>query len=152
MFSRFFHNWTEAEPPRETASILGEEPIFVSGTAWYEAEIEERNEANYLKSNDRLFFPETDFSGMQEFYLDDAKLSGNWDYLRTDASPYGGDDPPESYFFREMMAWHLIKYIISALVRLQGQSLLDEYLWMIKNLEAHDELRQHMCADLGSEL
>ena len=59
---------------------------------------------------------------------------------------------PESYFFREMMAWDLIKFIISALARLQGQSLLDEYLWLIKNLEAHDELRRHMCADLGGEL
>ena len=152
MFSRFFHDWTQAEPPGDAASVLGEEPIFVSGTAWYEAEIDERNEANYLKSNDGVFFPETDFSGMQGVYVEDAKLSGNWDYLRTDASPYGDDDPPESYFFREMMAWDLMKFIISALAQLQGQSLLDDYLWLIKNLDAHDELRRHMCADLGSEL
>lgn len=152
MFSRFFHDWTQAEPPGETASVLGEEPIFVSGTAWYEAEIDERNEANYLKSNDRAFFPETDFSGMQGMYIEDAKLFGKWDYLRTDANPYRDDDPPEAYFFREMMAWDLIKYIILALAQLQGRSLLDEYHWLMNNLEAHDELRRHMCADLSGEL
>ena len=120
MFSRFFRGWTEAEPPGDAASVLGEEAIFVCGTASYEAEIEERNEANYLKSNDGVFFPETDFSGMQGVYIEDAKLSGNWDYLRTDANPFGDDDPPESYFFREMMAWDLIKYIISALAKFAG--------------------------------
>ncbi len=152
MFSRFFRNWAEIEPPGEAASVLGEEPIFVSGTAWYEAETNERNEANYLKSNDGLFFPETDFSGMQGAYLEDAKLSGNWDYLRTDTSPYSDFDPPEAHFFREMMTWDLIKYIISALAKLQGQALLDEYLWLIKNLQAHDELRDHMSSDITSEL
>ena len=152
MFSRCFHDWTQDEPPGTAASVLGEEPISVSGTAWYEAEIDERNEANYLKSNDGVFFPETDFSGMQGVYMQDAKLLGNWDYLRTDASPYGDDDPPESHLFKEMMAWDLIKFIILALARLQGQSLLDEYLWLLEKLEAHDELRRHMRADLGGAL
>ena len=151
MFSRFFHDWEEAEPPGETASGLRDEPILVGGIDSYKSEVQERNEANYLRSNDGVFFPETDFSGMQEVYLEDAKLSGDWDYLRTDASPYDDDDPPESYFFREMMAWDLIKYIISALVKLQGQELLDEYLWLIKNLQAHDELRHHMIADIIGE-
>ena len=152
LFSRLFQDWAEAEPPREAASSLREEPIITGGISWYETEIEERNEANYLGQNDGIFFPETDFSGMQTAYLEEAKVLGNWNYLRTDASPYASDDPPESWFFKEMMAWDLTKYIIVALARMQGQPLLDEYLWLINNLEAHDELRRHMSAGLSSEV
>ena len=125
-----------------------EEPIGLGRTAWYEAEHEERNDANYLRSDAGVFFPETDFSGMQGFFVENAKTLGNWDYLRTDASPHGNDDPPGAWFFREMMSWDLIKFTVGSLVTLQGQSLLSDYLWLLENLEAHDGLRDHMITDL----
>ena len=128
---------------------MGEEPIMGDGTAWYESAVENRNEANYLKPNDGFFFPEANFSGMHNYFLEDAKMTGNWDYLRTDVNPYGPDDPPEAYFFEEMMAWDLIKFVILALVSIHGQKFLDEFLWLIKNLDALDELRQHVISDLS---
>ena len=149
MFSRRFQEWAADESPGEAASVLGEEPILGFGSAWYETEVEERNEANYLKLNDGYFFPEAHFSGMHRHFLEDAKLSGNWDYLRTDANPYRTDEPPEAYFFKEKMAWDLIKYVISALVQVQGKHHLDEFNWLIKNLEANGELCEHVIADLG---
>ena len=148
MFSRYFREWAEGEAPGEAASALGEEPILGGGTAFFESEIEQRNEANYLRVNDGYFFPEANFSGMHGHFLRDAKFAGNWDYLRTDINPYGDDDPPEAYFFKEMIAWDLIKYVISALVNIHGHKLLDESLWLIKNLDALEELRQHLISDL----
>ena len=107
-----------------------------------------RNEANYLKDNAGLFFPETDFTGGQEWTVSTSKVVGNWDWLRTDANPLSEEEPPEAYFFAEMMAWDLIKYVIKALVSLEGQYLLDQYIWILENLDAHDDLREHMMADL----
>ena len=150
MFSRFFRDWANDEPPGQIASVLGEDCPFPESSAWYETDVEERNEANYLKSDAGVFFPETDFSGLQGKIVEEAKFLGNWDFLRTDLSPSGTDEPPGAWFYREMMAWVLIKYITTALVKLMGKTLLDQYLWLIHNLEAYDELLQHMRDDLTS--
>lgn len=144
-FSRYFKDWAEEEAPRETASLLEEED---DGTAWYEMPTQERNEANYLQSNAGLFFPETDFSGLQRHFIDDAELLGNWNWLRTDASPSNSEYPPEAWFFKEMMTWDLIKFVVMALVKSQGQRLLEDYIWLIDNLAANPELRKHMKNDL----
>lgn len=148
MFSRYFQEWEGEEPPGSIASLLSEKPISIGGTAWYETQVDERNRANYLQSNAGVFFPETDFSGLQGFTIDGAKLLGNWDWLRTDASPYP-DEPPEAWFHDEVLCWKLIEYIIMALAKLQGRHLLDQYIWLIENLDAYDELRQHMSTDLN---
>ncbi len=148
MFTRHFKDWANGEPPGVAASILGEKHSFENGLIPFDFEVEERNEVNYLKSNAGLFFPETDFSGMQGYRVQDAKLSGAWDCLRTDDHPFGGDDPPEAYFYQEMLTWDLLKFVIAALVQIHGPSLLDQYLWLIDNLEVDSELRLHMRKDL----
>ena len=145
IFSRYFGDWAEDQAPRETASCLGEED---DGTAWFEMPVEERNEANYLQSNAGVFFPETDFSGLQRYFLEQAELIGNWNWLRTDTTPSESEYPPEAWFFEEMMAWNLIKFVISAMVRSQGHRLLEDYIWIIDNLDAYPELKQHMKNDL----
>ena len=149
MFSRYFRDWTDKEPPSTTASVLTEDP---KAEAWdiqgYEFAVIMRNESNYLKDNAGLFFPETDFTGGQEWTVSTAKVIGNWDWLRTDTNPLSEEEPPEAYFFSEMMAWDLIKYVIKALVSLEGQYLLDQDIWILENLDAHDELREHMMAEL----
>ena len=114
IFSRYFGDWAEDEAPRETASCLGEGD---DGTAWYEMPVEARNEANYLQSNAGVFFSETDFSGLQRYFLEQAELIGNWNWLRTDTTPSESEYPPEAWFSEEMMAWNLIKFVISAMVR-----------------------------------
>ena len=148
IFSRYFQAWAKEEAPGKEASSLGEDPIFIDGTAWYEAAIEERNEANYLQSNAGVFFPETDFSGLQRHVVEEAKSLGNWNWLRTDATPSESEYPPEAWFFKEMMTWDLIKFVIAALVESQGQRLLEDYIWIIDNLDAYPELTQHMKNDL----
>ena len=148
MFARFFKNWINAEPPGGTASALGEDPEYVSGIIPFDFETKKRNKANYLQSNAGLFFPETDFSGAQGYRIQNAKLAGAWHCLRTDDHPFGGDDPPEAYFYQEMLTWDLLKFVITALVKIQGPSLLDQYIWLIDNLEADSNLLQHMREDL----
>ena len=145
IFSRYFGDWSEEEAPNETASCLREED---DGTALYEMPVEARNEANYLQSNAGVFFPETDFSGLQQYFLEQSELIGNWNWFRTDATPNESEYPPEAWFFEEMMAWNLIKFVILALVESQGQRLLEDYTWMIDNLAANPELKQLMRNDL----
>ncbi len=147
IFSRYFQDWAQDETPRKVASILGEDPIFAKGTAMYAAAIVERNEANYLQSNAGVFFPETDFSGSQHV-VKVAKSRGNWNWLRTDATPGGSEDSPEEWFAKEMGTWYLIKFVIAALVKSQGQLLLEDYVWIIDNLDAYPGLTQHMKNDL----
>lgn len=134
-----------------TADGLSEDPILNHGTAWYEALVEERNDANYLKAHSGLFFPETDFSGDQGFIVDEAKSLGAWDCLRTDLSPFATDDPPEAWFFKEMMAWDLIKYVIAILTNLHGQRLLEEYLWLIRKFASNSDLSMRLAADISME-
>ena len=127
---------------------MREDPIGIDGTAWYEWPTEERNEANYLQRNAGLFFPETDFSGMQGHFIENAKVWGNWDWLRTDATPQESEYPPEAWFFKEMMAWDLIRFVIMALLKSQGDGLLEDYIWIIHNLSAYHELKEHLERDL----
>ena len=148
MFTRHFKDWAKGEPPSEAASVLGERDAFEGGLIPFDFEVDNRNDVNYLKSNAGLFFPETDFSGMQSHWVKDAKLAGAWDCLRTDDHPFGGDDPPEAWFFQEMLTWDLLKFVIAALVQIYGPSLLDQYLWLIDKLDANSDLRQHMREDL----
>ena len=148
IFSRYFQDWAKEEVPGQDASGLGEDPIFIDRTAWYEAAIEERNEANYLQRNAGLFFPETDFSKLHRHIVEDAKSLGSWNWLRTDASPGGSEEPPEAWFFKEMMTWDLIKFVIMALVKSQGQRLLEDYIWVVHNLDAYHELTEHLKIDL----
>ena len=61
------------------------------------------------------------------------------------------EEPPEAWFHEEMMAWDVIRYTAKALVTLEGQDLLDEYIWIIEHLDAYDELRNHMISDLRSD-
>jgi hypothetical protein len=151
MFSRYFREWKDEEPPKITASLREEDP---KAEKWdfqsYELPVIMRNETNYLQSNAGIFFPETDFSGLQGWTVGTARTMGDWDWLRTDENPFSYDEPPEAYFFAEMMAWDLIMYAIKVLVTLEGQYLLDEYIWIIENLDAYDELREHLISDLKS--
>lgn len=150
MFGRNFRHWTDAEP-EAIASVLTEDPEGKEiGFQGYEFPVVQRNEANYLQSNAGFFFPETDFSGLQGWTVGIARTMGNWDWLRTDDNPMSNEDPPEAYFFAEMMAWDLIKYVIRILVTLEGQYLLEQYIWIIEHLDAYDELREHLKSDLGS--
>ena len=150
MFSRMFREWQDSEP-MEFASRLDED------SEARDAHMEEpyglptlfRNQANYPQVIDGLFFPETDMSGLQEQKVRGARTTGNWNWLRRDANPFSSEDPPESYFYDEMMTWDLIKYAIKALTALEGQ-LMDDYVWIIKNLDAFEELKQHMLDDLQS--
>ena len=48
-----------------------------------------------------------------------------------------------------MMTWDLIKYTIGALVTLERQ-LTNDYIWIIENLDAFGELKDHMLEDLKS--
>ena len=149
IFSRSFKDWLFHEAPAKTAAGLSEDPILNHGTAWYEALVEERNDANYLNAHAGLFFPETDFSGDEGFIVDEAKSLGAWDCLRTDSSPFATDDPPEAWFFKEMIAWDLLKYVIAILTNLHGQKLLEEYLWLIRKLDANSELSMRMADEIS---
>ncbi|MBI4200889.1 MAG: hypothetical protein HY531_01200 [Chloroflexi bacterium] len=150
MFARTFRDWTDTEP-RQFAYLRREN---AEGEGWkiqgYEIPVMMRNQANYLQSIVGVFFPETDLTGLQEATVSTARRMGNWDWLRTDDNPMSEEEPPEAYFHEEMMAWDLIKYVIRALVALEGERLLEQYIWIIENLDAHDELRDHMKADLQS--
>ena len=106
-----------------------------------------RNKTNYLQEIDGLFFPETHFAGTQELAVMDARTIGNWNWLRKDANPFSPEEPPEAHFAWEMMTWDLIKYTIRALVTLEGQ-LMSDYVWIIRNLDAFEELKNHMLAEL----
>lgn len=140
IFSRQFKDWSSDEPPGALAALLTDDEGDAFGLPWHQFEVEERNDANYLRSNAGFFFPETDFSGDQESNIEIAKLLGDWDCLRTDSSPIDNSDPPEAWFYKEMMTWDLIKYLISVLVKLHGQPLLDQYVWFARKLEAHSDL------------
>ena len=146
IFSQYLGDGVEDEAPRETASGLGEED---DGTAWYEMPVEERNETNYLQSNAGVFFPEPDSSGLQRHFVEEAKLIGNWNWLRTDASPRGSEEPAKAWFFEEVMTWNLIKFVIVALVKSQGRNLLEDYIWLADNLAANPELSEHMKNDIS---
>ena len=148
MFSRRFREWKDPEP-RDFASRLEEdsEAREVGMEEPYELPTLLRNQANYPQVADGHCFPETDMSGLQEFTVNGARTTGHWNWLRRDANPFSTEDPPESEFYNEMMTWDLIKYTVRALVTLEGQ-LLSDYVWIIKNLEAFGELKQHMLADL----
>ena len=148
MFVKFFQKWAVSEAPEVAAAILYEDPPFPNGIAKYELEILERNSMNYLQSNAGVFFPESDFSAMPKYRIGSARASGNWDCLRTDAHPFGDDDPAEAHFSHEMLTWDLLKFVITALVKIQGSSLLEQYIWLIDNLDADSDLRQHMRDDL----
>ncbi len=125
MFSRRFREWQDSEP-RAFASRLGEDPEArdVRMEELYGLPAWLRNQANYPQVIDGLFFPETDMSGLQEDTIESARTTGNWNWLRRDANPFSSEEPPESYFYNEMMTWDLIKYTIRALVTLEGQLLV----------------------------
>ena len=150
MFSRKFREWQDSEP-RDFASMLEEdsESSYVGLEEPYEMPSWFRNQANYPQELEGLFFPETDMSGLQEDTIKSARTTGNWNWLRRDANPFSSEEPPESYFYDEMMTWDLVKYAIKALTALEGR-LMDEYVWLIKNLDAFEDLKQHMLADLQS--
>lgn len=151
MFSRYFSEWKDEEPPKITASLRREAPEIEKWSFQsYELPVIMRNETNYLQSNAGIFFPETDLTGLQEWTIGTARTMGEWDWLRTDDNPMSDEEPPEAYFFAEMMAWDLIKYVIKVLVTLEGKYLLDQYIWIIENLDAYHELREHMINDLRS--
>ena len=151
MFSRTFRDWTDPEP-RAATSILTEDPEAEEalGLESYKFPSMQRNQANYLQKFAGVFFPETDLTGMHEFTVSTARQMGNWDWLRTDDNPLSDEEPPEAYFHEQMMAWDLIKYLAGALVALEGQRLLDQYIWIIRNVDAHDALSEHMIGDLRS--
>lgn len=138
MYAKYFANWEDPDAPTIATPDLYDVPVWM------------RNETNYLQSNTGIFFPETDLTGLQEWTIGTARTIGNWDWLRTDDNPLSYEEPPEAYFFAEMMAWDLIMYIVKVLATLEGQYLLDEYIWIIENLDAYDELREHMINDLKS--
>ena len=150
MFSRRFGDWQDPEP-QDFASRLEEdsEARKVGMEEPYEWPSWLRNQANYPQVIGGLFFPETDMSGLQEDTIKNARTTGNWNWLRRDANPFSPEDPPESYFYDEMMTWDLIKYAIKALTALEGQ-LMDDYVWLIENLDAFEDLKQHMLDDLQS--
>ena len=150
MFSRRFSEWQDAEP-RDFASRFEEDPeaneIGMEEPFGFPSWL--RNQANYPQEIDGLFFPETDMSGLQKTTIGNARKAGNWNWLRRDVNPFSPEDPPESYFYNEMMTWDLIKYTIRALVTLEGQ-LMSDYVWIINNLDAFEGLKSHMLDDLQS--
>jgi hypothetical protein len=152
IFARAFGDWSDLEP-NMTASPLMEDP---EAEEWeyqrYEFPVLLRNQANYLQSRAGMFFPETDLTGWHRVTISDARVMGNWDWLRNDDNPMSYEEPSEAYFYEEMMAWDLIKYVVKALVTLEGKYLLEQYIWIIENLDAYDELREHMINDLRSIL
>ena len=107
-----------------------------------------RNQANYPQKIDGLFFPETHMSGLQEATIGNARVMGLWDWLRKDENPFSCIDPPEAHFADEMMTWDLIRYTIKALVELE-ENLIEDYVWIIENLDALEELKRHMLFDLS---
>lgn len=148
MFSRNFRDWSDSVM-RAATSSLTEEPSD-GELQHYRFPTMRRNQANYLQSIAGVFFPETDLTGGQEFTVGTAQTIGHWDWLRTDENPFSYEEPPEADFFEQMMAWDLIKYVIGTLVAIDGHRLIDQYTWIIENLGAFSELREHMVTDLNA--
>ena len=149
MFSRRFREWEDSEP-RDYACNLEEdsEAREAHMAEPYELLTWFRNQVNYPQVVDGLFFPEADISRWHsEDTIRSARTTGHWDWLRRDSNPFSPDDPPEAHFAWEMMTWDLIKYTIRALVTLEGQ-LMSDYVWIIRNLDAFEELKNHMLAEL----
>lgn len=148
LFGQVFQAWTD-ETPHGEAEILGDDEDSF-GMVGYRLPSALRNEANYLQQWVGRFFSETDFTGLQESTVSTARIEGNWDWLRDDATPYGYDgDPPEAIFTDEQLTWLLLKYALNAVfVANRDSELADQYEWIVQNLDAFPDLSNHILEDI----